>query len=91
MNESYSALQNNFKLFIKKSSKYQQLVEKCNSQQISINCVVQLINFNGMDIAMPALNKQVWILGLNFPEKGISGLKQKRCTFVCVHVRCLLS
>ena len=27
-------------------SKYHQLVEKCNSQQVSIGCVVQLPDFN---------------------------------------------
>ena len=28
------------------SSKYHQLVEKCNSIQIPISCIVQLIDFN---------------------------------------------
>ena len=36
------------------STEYHQLVEKCNSLQISITCVAQLIDFNQMDSVMPA-------------------------------------
>ena len=36
------------------SSKFHQLVEKCNSLHVSISCVVQIINFNYMDSVMPA-------------------------------------
>ena len=42
------------------SSKYHQLFKKCNSQYISISCVVQLIDFNQMDSVMPAL-ETLWL------------------------------
>ena len=37
------------------SSKYHQLVEKCNGQNLSISCVMRLIDFNYMDSVMSAL------------------------------------
>ena len=37
------------------SSKYHQLVEKCNSPHISIRCVMQLIDFNKIGSVIPAL------------------------------------
>ena len=37
------------------SSKYHQLVEKCNSLQVSISCVVQPIDFKKKSV-MPALS-----------------------------------
>ena len=37
------------------SSKYHQLVEKCNSLHVSISCVVQLVDLSQMDSVMPAL------------------------------------
>ena len=47
MIEPYSVWQDNFKGSIwKMSSKYHQSVENCNHLQVSINCVVQLIDFN---------------------------------------------
>ena len=36
------------------SSKYHQLVEKCNSLRVLISCVMQLIDFDYMDNVMPA-------------------------------------
>ena len=35
------------------SSKYHQLVEKCNRLYVSISCVVQLIGFNYLDSLIP--------------------------------------
>ena len=37
------------------SSKYHQLVEKCNSLHASISCVIQLVDLSQMDSVMPAL------------------------------------
>ena len=36
------------------SSKYHQLVQKCNRLHVSISCVIQLIDFSEMDSVIPA-------------------------------------
>ena len=49
MSDLYSSLKENVVEKQRISSKYDQLVEKCNSLHVSISCVVQLIDFNYMD------------------------------------------
>ena len=52
-------LSENFKDFTSNISiKHHQLVEKCNSIDVSTSCVVQVIDFNQMDRVMPALKSQ---------------------------------
>ena len=48
MNESYSACWNNFKDSFQEmiANIINQLVEKCNSLQFSISCVVQQLDYN---------------------------------------------
>ena len=53
MSDLYSSLKENVVEKQRISSKYDQLVEKCNSLHVSISCVVQLIDFNYMSV-MPA-------------------------------------
>ena len=36
------------------SSKYHLLVERCNSQHVSVSCLVKLVDFNKMNSVMSA-------------------------------------
>ena len=55
MNELYSASKEKRRRKTENMySKYQKLVEKCNSLHVSTICVVQLIDFNEMDSVIPA-------------------------------------
>ena len=51
----------------------------------NVNITIEFCLFNLAEVPNFKLNWQVWFFGINVPKKGVSGLKQKNCTFACVH------